>query len=113
MPPEGGRPRSRRIKPVPGDVADEVCDWIAAGRYLRDYCRRPGTPATRTVYAWAAKDPAFRRRLQQARDFGEEWIRDSYLELVDSPIAMAAFGGDRQARREFHRRYVRPIDLRL
>jgi len=40
-------------------------------------------------------------------------IRESYMELLDSPIAMAAFAGDQQARREFNRRYVRPIDLRL
>lgn len=113
MPPEGGRRRSRRLKPVPADVADKVCDWIASGRFLRDYCRRPGAPAARTVYAWAAKDPEFARRFRLARDFGEEWIRDSYMELIDSPIAMAAFAGGRQARRDFHRGYVRPIDLRL
>ncbi len=50
---------------------------------------------------------------QNARDFCEEWIWASHLELLDSAIAMAAFGGGRRARREFRRRYVRPIDLRL
>lgn len=63
--------------------------------------------------AWAKKDPDFRRRFRQARDFGEEWIRASYMELLASPIAMAAFAGGRQARREFNRRYVRPIELYL
>jgi Bacteriophage Sf6, terminase small subunit-like len=70
MPPEGGRRRRRRLKPVPEEVADDILEWIAFGGYLRDFCRRPGTPATRTVYAWAKKDPDFRRRFQQAREFG-------------------------------------------
>ncbi|MEC7584980.1 MAG: hypothetical protein VYE77_11740 [Planctomycetota bacterium] len=94
-------------------MAHDICECIASGAYLRDYCRRPGTPATRTVYAWAAKDPAFRRAFQQARDFGEEWIRESYVEAFESPAALLAAAGDRAARRDFRRRYIRPIDLRL
>lgn len=46
-------------------------------------------PATRNVYAWAAKDLAFQRRLQLARDDGEESIREGYFDLIDSPTATA------------------------
>jgi hypothetical protein len=113
MPTEGGRRRRRRRKPVPADMADQIVDWLSEGNFLRDFCRRHGAPATRTVYAWAAKDPEFGRRLRQARDVGEESIRDSYMQLVDSPMAMAAFRGERQARRAFLRHHVRPLDLRL
>jgi hypothetical protein len=113
MAPEGVRRRRRRRKPVPEDIADAVCHWIAAGRYLRDYCRQSGTPQPRTIYAWTAKDPEFARRFRLARDFGEQMIRESYAEFLESPLALAAFVGGQQARREFRRRFARPFELRL
>lgn len=109
----GTRRRTRRRKPVPRALAEEVCDWIASGQFLRDFCRLPGAPSTRTVYAWAAKDPAFRRRLQTARDHGEESIREGYLDLIDSPAAAAVAAGGAQTWQAFQRCWIRPIDLRL
>ncbi len=112
MPPEGGRRPRRRLKPVPRDMAEQVLDWVSEGHYLRDFCRRPGTPCPRTVYNWARKDCEFGRRFRRAREFGEWMIREEF-EVLLSPGALAALGGGRAARREFHLRFIRPIDLRL
>ena len=105
--------RRRRLKPVPADIAQQIFEWVASGDYLRDYCRRPGAPAARTVYAWTAKDPVFRSRFRQARDYGEEAIRDHYMDLLQDKHLLDLVASDRKARREFRLRYVRPIDLRL
>jgi hypothetical protein len=114
MPPGGGRKPRRRRKPVPADIAEEVCDWIAGGDYLRDYCRQPGRPAPRTIYAWTAKDPEFRRRFQLARECGETLIRERLYEFTMSPMVLTALSeGSRAVRRWFHRQFIRPVDLRL
>ncbi|MCR9245179.1 MAG: hypothetical protein NXI31_09115 [bacterium] len=112
-PPEGGRRRRRRAKPIPDDIAKDVCDWICEGNYLRDYCRQPDTPSTRTIYNWIAKDPEFARRFRSAREFGELMIAEQYLEVADSLAGMTMVGNTIRSRREFNRRYIRPIDLRL
>lgn len=104
--------RRRRLVPVPVAVAEQVCDWVASGRYLKTFCRRKGAPSARTIYAWAAKDPVFRARLGSARAFGEELILEELLEIVDSPLA-ACLSADRSASRTFYRRCVRPVHLRL
>lgn len=51
---------------------------------MADYCRRAGAPCRRTVYAWAAKDPEFRRRLGLARDFGKQMAFEELLAQVDA-----------------------------
>lgn len=110
--PAPARTWPRRRRPVPRTVADAICDWIGAGHYLRDFCRAEGRPSPRTVYAWTAKDPDFRRRFQRAREFGEESIRDEYAEHLLAPETIDRMLS-REGRREFHRRFIRPIDLRL
>ncbi len=77
-----GRPR----EPVPQDIADALCDWIADGKPLRAFCRLPGMPAWRTVYAWMEDDEAFRARVGRARDFGFPAIAEEALEIADTPL---------------------------
>jgi DNA-binding HxlR family transcriptional regulator len=110
--PVGALRRRRRLKPVPADVAEEVCDWVSRGLYLRDYCRRPGSPATRTVYHWTKKSPEFRRHFYIARDFGEDAIRARLLELADSPRGRAACIS-RATLREFKKAVMWPLFQRL
>ncbi len=71
----------------------------------------PGTPSVRAIHNWTKKDPGFARQFSSARDFGEEMIREQYVELLRSPAAMAALAGGKKCRREFNRQFIRPIDL--
>ena len=98
---------------MPEGIADDICAWLCQGQFLRDYCRQPGTPRTRTVYNWAAKDPEFCEQFRRARDIGEDAIREEYAEHLLGPGALAALAGGKKSRREFNRRFIRPIDLRL
>ena len=46
----------RPPEPVPRDKADEIIAWIAEGKPLAEWCRKPGNPAYRTVSDWRQKD---------------------------------------------------------
>lgn len=116
-PTESARPRSaqfghpRARQPVPQDIANEVCNWVATGNYLRDYCRCPGAPCERTIYYWAAKDRDFRLELRCARDAGAERIwREIFMTAESAP---ASLGDSRQTLREFKRAHVWPLYKRL
>lgn len=62
---------------------DEIVDWIADGRTLREYCRQEGKPAFQTVYLWQAEDAAFAGRFARARLCGAEAIAADTFEIAD------------------------------
>lgn len=69
--------------PVPQDKADEIIEWISAGKTLRDYCRIDGNPAFNTVYGWLEKDEGFAERFARARETGHDVISEECLEIAD------------------------------
>lgn len=71
---------------VPQAMAEEICEWIAQGKTLREFCRQDGKPAWQTVYGWLDKDAEFRRRFAHARERGEEAIAQECLNIADSPV---------------------------
>lgn len=73
----------RPPEPVPANLKDEICEWIAAGKTLRDYCRQEGKPHWRTVYDWLEKDEAFAARFGRARERGEEAIAQECMAIAD------------------------------
>lgn len=66
----------RPPEPVPQDIADKVCEWLADGKPLEDLCRQPGMPSTRTVREWKAKDEAFAAAYTRAREDGGHVIAE-------------------------------------
>lgn len=75
----------RPPEPVPQDVADEVVEWIAEGKTLREYCRQEGKPSRATVDRWRAKDDAFASRFARAREIGFDMLAEECLEIARTP----------------------------
>lgn len=69
--------------PVPQDKADEIIEWISAGKTLREWCRIEGNPHFNTVYDWLEKDEQFAGRFARAREIGEEVIAQECFEIAD------------------------------
>lgn len=76
--------RGRPPEPVPATFADEVIEWVGAGKPLAEWCRQPGKPGRTTVYNWAEKDPIFAERLARARDRGCDEMAEAVVALASS-----------------------------
>ena len=88
--------RGRPPEAVPGDIAEELVEWISQGKTLREYCRQPGKPAWRTVYAWMEKDVDFYARIAHARELGHDAIAEETLEIIDTfPMEAVSDSGSR------------------
>ena len=90
------RGRGRPPEAVPADIAEELVEWISQGKTLREYCRQPGNPAWRTVYAWMEKDVDFYARIAHARELGHDAIAEETLEIIDTfPMEAVSDSGSR------------------
>ncbi len=81
------RKPGRPPEAVPQEIADAVCEWIAEGRPLREFCRQPGMPCRATVDNWRLKDEAFASRVARARDIGYDQIAEECVQIADTPLA--------------------------
>ena len=79
-----GRPKGTVVFRMQ-DYADEICNWIAAGKTLREYCRQDGKPGWDTIYNWAKADEEFGRRFARAREDGQDVMSEECKELADIP----------------------------
>lgn len=82
----------------PGDFYDELLQWIADGKTLREYCRQDGKPSFGTVYSWIAEDKSFAGRFACARETGEDVIAQECLGIADDGTNdyMATLGDEDQ-----------------
>ena len=85
-----GRP-TETVDPVEASL---ICDWIAHGKTLREYCRQKGKVKWRTIYKWLEKDEEFRSAFARARDTGCEILFEECLELIDTPPVMCGSEGN-------------------
>ena len=76
-----GRP-IEKVDPV---ESSRICEWIAHGKTLREYCRQKGNVQWRTIYNWLDKDSEFSSRFTQVRMMGADAIAEEALELIDTP----------------------------
>ena len=49
-------------------MADKICDELANGRALHQFCGKDGFPVERVVYQWLEKNPEFAHRYARARE---------------------------------------------
>ena len=85
-----GRP-TEKVDPI---EATKICEWIAHGKTLREYCRKKGSVQWRTIYKWLDKDEEFRSAFARARDTGCEILFEECLELIDTPPVMCGSEGN-------------------
>jgi hypothetical protein len=67
----------------PDDFYTDICEWIAQGKTLREYCRRDSKPSYGTVYDWMERDTEFASRFARARESGEDVIAQECLAIAD------------------------------
>ena len=66
------------------DILEEVFEWIAEGKTLRDFCRQEGKPAYRTIYYWLQDNEEAFARFTRAREIGADVIADDALSIIDA-----------------------------
>lgn len=78
--------KKERAKPVQysQELADKICDRLAAGETLRAICKSEGMPSEMTVRRWAldAESP-FSSQYARAREIGYHAMADELLEIAD------------------------------
>lgn len=65
-------------------VANEICNRIANGEFLRVICREEGMPAWQTVYDWINTHGEFARRFARAREIGADAIAEDIVGIIDA-----------------------------
>lgn len=48
--------------------ANDICEWLADGGSLRDWCRQEGKPSFGSVYRWLEEHESFRNEYARARE---------------------------------------------
>lgn len=94
-------------------MIEEILEWIANGKTLREFCRQPGRPVWTVVYKWLSRDESFRERFAQARDVGTDAIAEETLEIIDT-FPIDAVSGDGKRLDSAHVAWMRNrVDQRL
>jgi len=78
--------KKERAKPVPysQELADKICDRLAAGETLRAVCESDGMPSEMTVRRWALDaDSPFSSQYARAREVGYHRMADELLDIAD------------------------------
>jgi hypothetical protein len=66
------------------EIAERLCEELAAGRTVTEVCRDPDMPSARTVYNWAARNHSgFARIYRQAREAGCYAMADQVIDIAD------------------------------
>lgn len=84
-------PSQEKGKPGPKPTdpwlyVDEIEEWIASGKTLRDYARQPGKPSRRLIDTWRATIPEIGTRIAHARDIGYDVIAEDCLAIADDGV---------------------------
>jgi hypothetical protein len=71
-------------------LSEEIGDRIVTGASLRSLARDPDMPCARTLYAWAARFPAFAAEVESACHWREDWFNEQMLEVSkqNGPFAL-------------------------
>ena len=90
-------------------MAARILEWIADGQTLSSFCRKRGTPSSRTVENWKYKDEAFASAYARVREIGAGVIADRMREKAAEPIPTGLQKGEANAI-VMHRRLIIDTD---
>ena len=65
------------------ELAEDICDHIAGGKSLREFCRAPNAPSTSTVCRWIVSKPEFWEQYREAREAAGFAHADRMIELAE------------------------------
>lgn len=77
---ESNQGRRKQYSP---ELVERLLNALACGRTLVSVCEELGISPD-TVYSWTNRYPDFRKDFARARDFGDEVLEDSVLEIADA-----------------------------
>lgn len=78
------KPKRGRPSRYTNVAADEICERLAEGEYLRVICRDEHMPKWRTVYGWMEAREDFSARIARARIMGRDAILEDTLLIADT-----------------------------
>jgi hypothetical protein len=100
--PDMGVPSSYTI-----EIAEKICEAIAAGGHLHIICAEDWAPAERTVYQWLNKKPEFAQMYARARDRQQEVFAAQVILIADT-VKDAAIARNMMDARKWHASKVAP-----
>jgi hypothetical protein len=65
------------------ELAETICEVVAAGGDIATYCEAKGTPAARSVFRWLATKPEFMALYQAARIIQADAYADQCVKIAD------------------------------
>lgn len=77
-----------------GDLADLICERIAAGESLRGICKDDDMPAASTVFRWLAENKAFQEQYAHAREEQAETLVDEIVAIADESAVIVKHEGE-------------------
>ena len=73
----------RKKTPFDPELAAELCEYLANGGSLREWCRMDGHPCFNVVYNWLEEDESFSNAYARARERQAHNDADRLNELIE------------------------------
>lgn len=69
------------------EIADKICERLAAGESLNAICKDDGLPAESTVRRWALLDvEGFAANYTRARELQAHFLAEQIIDISDTPL---------------------------
>lgn len=68
------------------ELADKICEELAAGKSLRSVCASEEMPSLSSVFKWLREDEAFSHQYARAKDESADSYQDKIAEIGDDVL---------------------------
>ncbi len=83
--PRSKRRRGHRARDDRPEMIRLVLSWVAQGKSVRSFCKKPGTPCMRTIYNWIDDDLVFAEDFRRCKAIGYDALAQECLDIADTP----------------------------
>ncbi|WP_202628955.1 DNA packaging protein [Cronobacter malonaticus] len=80
------------------EVANTICERIAAGESVRRICKSEDMPAQSTIYKWLNDIDGFSEQYARARELQAEILAEEIIEIADDSSGDIVTGEDGESR---------------